>query len=116
MLLSNGVEPARYEKIYRMMLEWTRQELPDTQLVLCEPFVLKCGVVKDDWVSEMDQRREITRTLAKDFDAIFIPFQEMFVQAVNEAPAEYWAPDGVHPTMAGHQRISDLWLKSVFEI
>lgn len=111
----NGVEPERYEKIYRMMLEWSRQELMNTQLVLCEPFVLKCGVVQDDWISEMDQRRTITKTLAGEFDAIFIPFQEMFDQAVKEAPAEFWVPDGVHPSFAGHQRMADLWLKSVFK-
>lgn len=109
----NGVEPERYETIYRMLLEWTKQELHQIQLVICEPFVLKCGVVEDAWITEMDIRRSITKKLAKEFDAIYIPFQNMFDQAVAEAPAEYWAKDGVHPTLAGHQRMADLWLSTV---
>ena len=36
----NGVEVDRYATVYRMLLEWTRKELPQTKLVICEPFVL----------------------------------------------------------------------------
>ena len=35
----NGVEVPRYEMIFRMLLEWTKKELPETKLVLMEPFV-----------------------------------------------------------------------------
>jgi phospholipase/lecithinase/hemolysin len=34
----------------------------------------------------------------------------MFDAAVKEAPPEYWARDGVHPTIAGHYRMAQAWL------
>jgi lysophospholipase L1-like esterase len=109
----NGVEPARFEQIYRLLLEWTRRERPRLRLILCEPFVLPCGHVTSEWTREMKIRQEIVRQLAADFDACFVPFQSMFDQCRNEAPAEYWARDGVHPTLPGHLRMAELWQKSV---
>ena len=41
----NGVELDRYEQFFRMLLEWTRKELPETKLILMEPFVLPFGAV-----------------------------------------------------------------------
>ena len=45
--------------------------------------------------------------------AIWVPFQEMFDQAVaaGTEPA-YWAGDGVHPTHAGHALMAEAWRKA----
>jgi len=106
---SNGVELDRFEKIYRMLLEYTRQRLGGVQLVLCEPFVLPCGVVVDGWPEDIAGRQKIVAALAGEFDALHVPFQEMFNRALEEAPAEYWAGDGVHPSPAGHARMAQFW-------
>jgi lysophospholipase L1-like esterase len=90
-----------------------REQLPDVKLVLCEPFVLKCGVVTDDWIGEIDQRCEVVARLAHEFDAVLVPFQSMFNEAVKSAPPAYWAEDGVHPSAAGHQLMAQTWLSSV---
>jgi lysophospholipase L1-like esterase len=42
--------------------------------------------------------------------ATWVPFQTMFDEAVKAAPPEYWAADGVHPTMAGHALMARTWL------
>lgn len=109
----NGVEVDRYEVVYRLLLNYTLERLPNVKLVLCEPFTLACGVVTDAWQEEMAQRREIVRQLADQYGAIFVPFQAMFDEAISEAPPHYWAEDGVHPTKAGHQRMANLWLETV---
>ncbi len=83
------------------------------RFVLCEPFVLKCGVVTKDWVAEMDQRRQVVRGLAEELGVVFVPFQAMFDEAVKQAPPAYWASDGVHPTLAGHERMARLWIEAV---
>jgi lysophospholipase L1-like esterase len=108
----NGVEIPRFEQFYRMLLEWTVQARPGIKLVLCEPFVFAHGAVGPDWVPEINQRRDITRAMAKEFNAILIPFQEIFNAALQRAPGEYWLGDGVHPTSAGHQLMADAWLKA----
>jgi lysophospholipase L1-like esterase len=109
----NGVEPERYAQVYRMMLELTLQRLPDVRLVLCEPFILTCGVVIPAWAEDMRQRQRHVQDLAREFGAVFVPFQEMFNEACQHAPAEYWLPDGVHPSPAGHAKMADLWMETL---
>ena len=75
--------------------------------------MLKCGVVTDGWIAEMDERRQVVRELAVEFDAIFVPFQEILNNALQQAEPAYWAADGVHPTPAGHRLLADAWLAAV---
>lgn len=109
----NGVEVPKYERLGRDFLTEVRAALPTVKLVLCEPFVLPCGVVTPDWIAEMDQRRAVIQKLAGEFRATFVPFQTMFDQAVKLAPPDYWASDGVHPTAAGHMLMAQTWLTEV---
>lgn len=108
----NGVDVAKYERIYRDLLTEVREALPSVKFVICEPFVLRCGVVTEEWVAEIDQRRAVCAKLAQEFGAVFVPFQAVFDEAVKQAPPAYWAADGVHPTPAGHQRMTQAWLKA----
>ena len=108
-----GVDIARYRRVYRMLLDDTRERLPACQLVLCDPFVLPCGVVEDDWRADVDQRRVVVRELAKDIGAIHVPLQDTFDGALEIAEASHWATDGVHPTPAGHALIAEAWLQAV---
>ena len=107
----NGVGLAKYERVYRSLLQEVKEALPSVKLVLCEPFVLRCGVVRDDWVEEIDQRRAVVAKLAKEFGAVLVPFQSMFDEAVKQAPPAHWAHDGVHPTAAGHLLMAKCWLQ-----
>lgn len=102
-----------YERDYRALLERTQRELPGVRLVICEPFVLRCGAVNDKWFPEFDHYRAAARRVATDFHAVFVPFQSMFDQAAQEAAPAYWAADGVHPTLAGAYRMARAWLDAV---
>lgn len=110
---NNGVEVERYAQIYRMLLDYTRQQLPQTSLILCEPFVLPCGVVQPTWQEEMDQRRAVVKSLATEFDACFVPFQSHLDSVANTPSPDYWLWDGVHPTPAGHRLMAEVWLETV---
>ena len=112
---NDGVNSARFEHLYRLLLEDTRAELPDTRLVLCTPFVTPCGAVGDEWPPVVAKRAAIVHNLALAFEAQVIDFRGAFECWLNDAPAAYWAQDGVHPTPAGHERMAELWIDSVFE-
>jgi hypothetical protein len=107
----NGVTVPKYERVYRALLDEVREARPSVKFVLCEPFVLRCGVVRDDWVEEIDERRAVVAKLAKEFGAVLVQFQSMFDAAVKSGPPEYWASDGVHPTAAGHLLMAKCWLE-----
>lgn len=109
----NGVEVERYEMVYRMLLEWTRRKLPETKLVLCEPFILEFegSAPTTAWRGEMDRRREVVRKLSDEFGTVFIPFQKVVSDGAAAAgdPAAILG-DGVHPTLTGHQLLADTWI------
>ncbi len=105
---------ADYRTGFAELLEQTRQALPHVTLVVCEPFALRCGAVKASWYPEMDQRRAAAGEVAAKTGAIFVPFQSMFDSAIKAGTKpEYWADDGVHPTMAGHALMAETWRKVV---
>ena len=102
-----------YESDYRALLARTRKALPDVTLVVCEPFVLRCGAVDEKWFPEFDRYLAVARAVARDFNAVLVPFQSMFDEASKLAPPEHWADDGVHPTIAGETLMAHNWLKAV---
>jgi len=112
-LRGNGVPVPKYERVYRQFLTEVREELPDCRIVLCEPFVLRCGKVTDGWLDELKARQAVVRKLATEFQAGFIPFQTVFDAAAKRAPAAFWASDGVHPTCAGHGLMAKTWIEAV---
>ena len=89
------------------------RELPDLKVVVCEPFVLRCGAVDEKWFPEFDRYRAVAKKISREFNALFVPFQSMFDKASKLAPASHWAADGVHPTMAGASLMAGMWLKTV---
>ncbi|NND96530.1 MAG: SGNH/GDSL hydrolase family protein [Pirellulaceae bacterium] len=100
---------ADYETGLRKLLERTQESLPKCRIVICEPFVLRCGAINDKWFPEFDQRREACLNVARNMSLTIVPFQSMFDDAVKQAPPNYWAADGVHPTMAGHALMAKTW-------
>ncbi len=112
----NGVEVERYATVCRMLLEWTLQARPAVRLMLIEPFVLPFGEVESRWIPEMDRRREIIRSLAREFHTGFVPAQEILTEAAQKALPEHYLQDGVHPTPAGHHLLADAWIREAERI
>jgi len=98
-----------YQTGYRELLEKTLAALPGVRIIVCEPFVLRCGAVSDAWFPEFDQRRAAARKVADELSLTLVPLQTMFDEAVDAAPPDYWAADGVHPTLAGHALMAKTW-------
>ena len=111
----NGVETDRFYTIYRMIVEDTRKIFPHVKFLLMEPFTLDGDVVRrfgDRLHRETREKAEIVRKIAEEFMLPLVPLQQIFDEACSVCPAEYWSPDGVHPSPAGHQLIADAWLET----
>ena len=101
-----------YENDYRKLLERTKNEIPEITLVICQPFILtNTRAVDESWVEPFKTYQDVAEKMANEFQAIWVPFQEVFNEALKDAPAEYWAADGVHPSMAGAQLMAETWLR-----
>jgi len=110
------ISAEKYKEIYRSLLDQTLKQFPDLVFVLCEPFILKVGKVKDNWenfLPDLKKRQEAVASLAMQYDAVFVGFQEVFNKACERASAEYWMWDGIHPTVAGHELMAREWLRQV---
>jgi len=103
-----------YENDYRALLQHTKEHLPDVKLVICEPFaVLETSAVDDSWMGPIKEYQVAAKKMAEEFNAVWVPFQKVFDEAIKHAPATYWTGDGVHPSMAGAKLMSEAWLRSV---
>ena len=105
-----------YESGYRSILQQTKQQLPNVQFVLCEPFILSVGRVKEKWEeysSEIEKRQGVVKKLSVEYNAVYVPFQSAFNKALSKAPAEYWIWDGIHPMPAGHELMAREWINHV---
>lgn len=104
----------KYENDYRQLLLLTKKMLPEANLVIGEPFAITgCSAVDEKWFPDFDGYRAVARKLANEFDAVFVPYHDIFIEAIQFAPAKYWTADGVHPTMAGCGLMAEAWLKAV---
>ncbi|MBB6024444.1 lysophospholipase L1-like esterase [Paenibacillus sp. JGP012] len=106
----------RFGRAYRHLLEETREVMPDTGLVLMEPFILKTGATVDQWPAwqeRISEYQEQVQQLAEQYGAVYVPLQQSFNEALQQADASYWLWDGVHPTAAGHELIARQWLSVV---
>jgi len=117
----NGVETAKFEKIYTMLIEEVQEACPGIKLMLIAPYVLEgsatCNIEEkpDRWQrfqTDVAQKAAVTKKLAEKFNLPLIELQPVFDEACKKAPVEYWAYDGVHPTACGHELIKRLWLET----
>ena len=105
------ITPAElFEEEYRMLLKRTTGELNST-IILCEPFLLlgDNNAYRDD----LNPKIEIVHRLSEEFSTLLLPLDKIFRKSCLLHPPEYWAPDGVHPTPAGHALIAKSWIECV---
>ena len=112
----NGVDLTRWEKMYRMLIEDTKERLPNTKIMILEPFVLRG--TKTDYDNRYETFVKVkdyaakAKEIARDYGLTFVPLQEKFDEAAEKFGGEYYLYDGVHPDVAGAALIASEWLKA----
>lgn len=103
-----------YRDQYRQLLDKTLQALPNVKLIIGEPFAVKnVHYVDDSWFPEFTKYQDVSKSVAKEYNACFIPYQQIFDQAEKKAPGNYWTTDGVHTSVAGINLMAQAWLECV---
>lgn len=96
---------ADYETGYRELIDQSLEKIPGVKIVICEPFTTRTS---DDFKVLADYR-VVAKKLADEKKLCFVPFQSLFDDAVQAAPAEFWLWDGIHPSMAGYAIMVRMW-------
>ncbi len=108
----NDPTPAEvFEKHYRDILDRSRTQ--KIGIIICEPFVLPCPPDREAWREDIDPKIHVARKLAREFAAVFVPFDGIFAARSVAQPPAFWAADGVHPSLAGHALMAHEWIKAV---
>lgn len=107
-----GTPLNKFEEGYRLLLRRAANEL-NSRIILCEPFVL--FEENNPWRKKLTPKIEVVRKLAKEFDTILVPLDEIFQESCALHSPGYWASDGVHPSPEGHTLIAQSWIKYVQE-
>jgi lysophospholipase L1-like esterase len=109
----NGVDLKRFETVYRMLIEDTKERLPNVKFILCEPFVLKGTATEEKYEEfcEVKKYAAVVKKLAEEYGIPFVALQEKFDEAAAKHGAVHYLYDGVHPDVAGGKLIAEEWLK-----
>lgn len=108
----DGTELDRFEKIYRSMIEETKERLPNITIMLCEPFLTEGRATTPDmdrFVAVKDYAK-VVKKLTEEYGLVFVPFQAPIDECYKKFP-DYCLADGVHPHIAGVKTLADAWLK-----
>ena len=97
---------------YHRLLTWTKAEL-NPRFVLCEPFLLSVREEMNSWREDLNPKIQVVHEMAKEFNAVLVPFDQHLNALATSMPMADLAEDGIHPTPFGHQEMAKLWLKSV---
>ena len=115
----NGVDAEKSFKIYSMLIEEVKKELPLVKIIILEPFALKGKgneAYWDEFKIEVAKRGEVAKKIAEKYNLTFVPLQEKFDEAEKRGDSTCWLTDGVHPTAAGHMIIKKEWMKAFKEL
>lgn len=130
----------KYFHILRGLLNDTFEVLPDVKFILCEPFYMDVrnqekpfeniphplceekrvfgnAVVDEERIRCIKESISLIQKglpdIVKEYNLIYVPFQDAFDKWAEKIPASYMIWDNVHPTMAGHQIMADRWFEIV---
>jgi len=108
--------PDKYRQIYRALLQQVVEQTP-ARLILWEPFYFvtpssttpKVAEIIADYIAAVNE-------LADEFPdrtVGVIPTQEAFARASQHRWIDFWIPEGVHPSVAGHSFMACEFLKFI---
>ena len=112
---NNGINTEKYFKIYSMLIEEIKAELPDIKIIILEPFVLN-GTGTCDYYAQfredVESKAKKAKLIAEKYNLSFVPLQKLFDDAAKNVPSSVLLEDGVHPTAIGHEIIKREWIKA----
>ena len=109
-----GYTPETYNESYRRILDRVKAETK-AQLIIIEPFLVPGGKDQEAWRDKLDALITLARTIARDYDARYLPLDGLFAAVSTRREPGFWSGDKVHPTPAGHALMAQAWIRTVTE-
>ena len=113
-----GLTPEKFEKIYGMLIEEVKEALPEIEIIILEPFIMKGIHTESRWDEfrcYVEKMARASENISKKYSLHFVELQKVFDEVSADGDHRYWSVDGIHPTAAGHQIIKEELMKA-FEV
>lgn len=95
------------------LLEKTKKDLPDTKLMLIEPFLLPTDPEKEVFWEDLGPKVEVTRRLARKYADVYLPMNGILTNClIEKVPTEDLSYDGVHLSDPGCAIMAREYLKA----
>ena len=110
-----GVDIDTYLQVYDDLLREIREKLPNTKVLLMEPFVNEGDATQEQievFEGELAMRSEAVQLLCAKYDVPFLSLQFDLHDLEEQHPAGHWTRDGVHPTLNFHEYMAQKWVKA----
>jgi len=109
---NNPTTSEEYYDGYRKLILRT-QENTEAGIILIEPYVLPVPEDRKTWREDLDPKIQAVRELAREFHTPYAALDGLFASLSAVVDPSFWAPDGVHPSPAGHAVIAKAWLEAM---
>ncbi|OHB55260.1 MAG: hypothetical protein A2Y12_11860 [Planctomycetes bacterium GWF2_42_9] len=107
--IKESVAPEEYQTTYRQILDEAVEKI-ECKIVLIEPFMF-CNDINNPMFKDLQTYISIVRNLAKEFNALLIPMQDLLSIEMKKVHPNKWAGDMVHPYTWSHAWIAQRWLE-----
>jgi lysophospholipase L1-like esterase len=108
--LDEAVLIDEYQLTYKRLLSIIKEKY-NCQLILMEPFMF-CDDKANPAYKALQQYIHAVRALAKEFDAVLVPLQELIDKKIKQVPPEKFSDDMVHPYVWAHAWIAQQWFEA----
>ncbi len=100
--------PEEFYDLYKQLLTQLRRDLPDAEIILLTPFLLRTMPERYLWHDDLDLKLAATEQLAGEFGLKLLDLQDVLDRAViwEGFKDKELTEDSVHPTEQGHAVIA----------
>lgn len=110
-----GVDIDTYVQVYDNLLREIKEKLPETKVLLMEPFVNEGSATQDQmeaFEEGVAMRSEAVQMLCAKHEIPFLSLQFDLYELEEQHPAGHWTLDGVHPTLNFHEYMAQKWVRA----
>lgn len=99
---------------YEYLLKMIRSHMPETKIMLIEPYVLNSLPDRAAWREDLDPKIQVVREMAALYADYYLPLDGiMAANCVGRHTAQELSEDGVHPSDTGHAVIAEAYFRTL---
>lgn len=112
-LEDNQVYPQQFETIYIDLIEQVKEKT-NAEIILMEPTIIE-EKIESEGNQKLIPYAEIVKRLADQYNAVYVPTHQAFIEFLQANTGHSLTIDGVHTNSAGNMLMAKTWIKAFEE-